>query len=857
MGVAADTSPVAAFCADLRRRWRASGRDLPSVAREVRISRAQLYAILNGEIKRPPSFDALVRPLIRACGGTDTELADWRRRHEVLVGVHTELRHGRVPRTSVSAQRPVDEGFAGGAAAPPRCLPRAPLRLVGRHTAVEETTASVRARVGTGQLQIVAIDGMAGVGKSALAAAIAQALGDCYPDAHLFIDLQGHSDQAPVTAYDALGVLLTQLRTTVQSIPESLPGRISLWRASLTDRRCIIVLDNAASAADVEHLLPDPSGSLVLVTSRRRLAPVHGAWSLSLEPLELDDAVDLLRDSADERIDREPSAAASVVELCGRLPLAIRLVGHRLRHRPRWTVAMMADQLRAAAPSPITVAAEGYSTAAAFDVSYRQLTSTERRLFRLLGLHPAGTFEAWPVAALAGLPIEDVRTMLDNLVEVHLVEEDVPGRYLMHDLLRAFAATLVAEAEGRTATLRMLDYYLQTATSANKHRQAIVVPEHPLLDADHLTRPFESDAERAAWMSASWATVATLADLAHRTSAHLHACLLPKVTLAFALVHGHSAAVVRLGQQALKSAEILGDDSLAALSHRVVAGLYLRLGQRDACRDHLEQAASRYRERGDSLNLGVVHVNIGVLCRYEGRLAEGLAHARIGEELASAGNDPSKMSYACLEAGTAARYLGLHHLALAYLRRAAAALRTRRSMIFASALSELGCVHLALGHPRVASLLLRHAITLKQRGHDIGGVAEAMSDYGRVQAAYGDPLEALRCQREAYERVQGLQDGFSEPAIGNDIGETLTVLGRYQEALAIHEEALSRAERDHRRYEQARAQAGIALARQHIDPAGADSARAIALTLFGTTGMGPDQALGMLARHPARMAQRS
>jgi tetratricopeptide (TPR) repeat protein len=250
-------------------------------------------------------------------------------------------------------------------------------------------------------------------------------------------------------------------------------------------------------------------------------------------------------------------------------------------------------------------------------------------------------------------------------------------------------------------------------------------------------------------------------------------------------------------------------------------------------------------------------VNIGVLCRYEGRLAEGLAHARTGEELALAGHDQSRITFACVEAGTAARYLGLHDVALVYLRRAAAALWTRRGMIFASVLSELGCVHLALGHPRVATLLLRHAIALKQQGHDVSGVAEAMSDYGRVQAAYGDPLEALRCQRDAYERVQCLQDGFSEPAIGNDIGETLTVLGRHQEALAIHEEALRRAERDHRRYEQARAHAGIAAAQQHIDSAAADSAHAIALTLFETAGMGPDQALGMLARHPARMARRS
>ena len=146
---------------------------------------------------------------------------------------------------------------------------------------------------------------------------------------------------------------------------------------------------------------------------------------------------------------------------------------------------------------------------------------------------------------------------------------------------------------------------------------------------------------------------------------------------------------------------------------------------------------------------------------------------------------------------------------------------------------------------------------LKQQGGDVSCAAEATSEYGRLLAAYGDPLEALRCQRDAYERVQGLQDGFSEPAVGNDFGETLTVLGRYQEAIATYAEALSRAERQHRRYEQARAHAGIAAASHHTDPAAAESARAAALTLFQTTGMGPDEALGMLARHPANAAPRT
>ena len=150
-------SPVDGFCADLRRRWRASGRDLPSVAREVRISRAQLYAILNGQIKRPPDFEALVRPLVRACGGTDAELAEWRRRHEVLVAVHVELRRQRVAPHDLARSAHDRAGTPQPWTSAPAQLPADVEVFVGRTSELSALDAATT--------RVVTITGTAGVGK--------------------------------------------------------------------------------------------------------------------------------------------------------------------------------------------------------------------------------------------------------------------------------------------------------------------------------------------------------------------------------------------------------------------------------------------------------------------------------------------------------------------------------------------------------------------------------------------------------------------------------------------------------------------------------------------------------------------
>ncbi|MFC7108171.1 BTAD domain-containing putative transcriptional regulator [Nonomuraea rubra] len=317
---------------------------------------------------------------------------------------------------------------------------------------------------------ITAIDGMAGIGKTALAVRAAHRLADHYPDGRLFVDLHAHTaGRQQMTTSEALEALLRQLGIRAEAIPARLEERAALWRAELAGRRVLVVLDNAADSAHVRPLLPGPSGSLVLITSRRRLTDLDGVRSLPMEVLPASDATDLFTRIVGERAVREPDAVAEVLLLCGFLPLAVRIAGARLRHRPRWSVAYLAQRLRDERRRLSELATAERGVAAAFALSYQQLEDTERHLFRLLGLHPGRDVAPHAAAALAGLDVAEAEDTLEALLDTHMLQQHEPGRYRFHDLLRQYAHDTAAEEpphERHAAMARLLDHHLNTASAA-------------------------------------------------------------------------------------------------------------------------------------------------------------------------------------------------------------------------------------------------------------------------------------------------------------------------------------------------------------------------------------------------------
>jgi DNA-binding SARP family transcriptional activator len=304
-----------------------------------------------------------------------------------------------------------------------------------------------------GPTAVVTIDGMAGVGKTAFAVRAAHRVAGRYRDAQLFVDLHGHNaGRRPADPAVALDVLLRAVGVAGERIPPGLDERAALWRTELIDRRVLIVLDDAADAAQVRPLLPGGSGCLVLVTSRRRLTDLDASDTLSLDVLPHADAMALFTRLAGEgRAAAETAAVAEVVQACGCLPLALRIAGGRLRGRSSWTVGHLSRRLREHRPWLDEFATGDRSLTAAFTLSYERLSPDRQHMFRLLGLLCSTNVEAHQAAALADVRLDRAERLLEDLVDVHLLEQPTAGRYRLHDLLRRFACTKACETLPETS----------------------------------------------------------------------------------------------------------------------------------------------------------------------------------------------------------------------------------------------------------------------------------------------------------------------------------------------------------------------------------------------------------------------
>ena len=346
-----------------------------------------------------------------------------------------------------AARAPV--AVASALPAPPAAtwtLPRDVASFTGRREELAGLLAATAAAPGG----VSAIDGMAGVGKTAFAIHAAHQLAPRFPDGQLFLDLHAHTvGQRPVAPADALESLLLTAGLAARHIPSDLDRREALWRDRLAGRRVLIVLDDAATHEQVEPLLPGAGGCRVLVTSRRRLAALKDAEPLTLGTLPPTLATDLLTRLVGTRVsEADPATIALLVELCGHLPLAIGLVAGRLRSHPAWTASDMARTLQDAQDGLSELQAEDVAVEAAFALSYHHLPADRQRLFRRLGRHPGPEIDAPLAAVLDGTDVATVRAGLEALYNDHLIEEPRPGRYRFHHLIRSFARALPAENEG-------------------------------------------------------------------------------------------------------------------------------------------------------------------------------------------------------------------------------------------------------------------------------------------------------------------------------------------------------------------------------------------------------------------------
>ncbi|SDP99045.1 NB-ARC domain-containing protein [Lentzea jiangxiensis] len=385
--------------------------------------------------------------------------------------------------------------------------------LTGREQEIEQLRRCVETQVtGNRTGRVVVLSGAPGTGKTSLAIRAAHDLADHFPDGQMFLKLRGMSEEA-TSAADVLHLVLRSLGIDISSIPVELEHLAGLCRSLLAERAVLIVLDDAADEGQVRPLLVGGPRSLTLVTSRHVLAGLEGAGRLSLDVLAHHQAVALVGTIiGTDRVEAEAGVADELVELCGRLPLAIRIAANRLASRPAWPLSHLVSQLRGRSKRLRALTAGDLDIRSVFDLSYRQLRPITAAVFRRVALIPGSDFSVTTARVLLDARREDdIDLLLDELVDASLVQlAPAQGRYQLHDLLCEFAKDLLAEKEEPETVREVekhLDHWLmEMATAAGRFFQPCADMETPPVATscfdDALSARKWLEAEAGAWSGA-------------------------------------------------------------------------------------------------------------------------------------------------------------------------------------------------------------------------------------------------------------------------------------------------------------------------------------------------------------------
>jgi tetratricopeptide (TPR) repeat protein/transcriptional regulator with XRE-family HTH domain len=614
---------------------------------------------------------------------------------------------------------------------------------------------------------MVAIDGMGGVGKTALAVHGAHLLTADFPDGQLYLDLHGFTPgREPVEPAEALRVLLAALGVTPGRMPDGVVERAASSDRHSAARRAIVLLDNAADADHVRDLLPGAGRSFAVLTSRRRMVELNGIRPISLDVLSDRDAAELFVASAGGA---RPGDVTEVLRRCGNLPLAIRVAAARLRHRPAWTLDTLVERLR-----------EGeLSVSDVFAMSLRQLDPAQRRMFRLLGLTSGTDICVYGAAALAGIPLSNARGLLEELVDAHLVQESAAGRYRMHDLLRQAARADGTEPDGQTAVARLADYYLSGVLAANRALRHELAPlpvtiTHPteLLPAmDGLTGGL-------AWLDREWGNIEAAFTLAVELRLDTSVIGLTLTASIYFIRRGGLGRWEHMIETALSAAE-RQEDRRALLWLRFYRGLARHLGGRPGALPEFEAVRASMAEAGD------VHLEFEVLQRLaEQRMRTGdfegcVELLRQGEVILPDGSDFDVYRVLTqVRLGKALVRLERYEQAREAAQSVIQTARTRDDpQLVRLCLDVLAAAALGLGDARSALALSRQAVAhSRATGHQIFE-AVSLTDAAVATRHLGLVEDALVLHEEARRLIEAT--GEQQYAIGVLIayGETCRLSG--------------------------------------------------------------------------------
>jgi DNA-binding SARP family transcriptional activator len=685
--------------------------------------------------------------------------------HRRLLAADSEL---AVP----AAAAPGATGQTTSQAHVPRQLPVAPPHFAGRTTELKRLSELLDHPAGPGlTAPVCAISGPAGVGKTALAVHWAYHLAGQFPDGQLYVNLRGYDPSgAPVTPGEALRGFLAALDVSPAEIPADLTTQTAMYRSILAGRRMLVVLDNALDASQARPLLPAGAGCCAVVTSRIRLtslAVAEGAQLIPLEVLTDAEAAELLAGRLGaERLGTEPAAVNELSRLCACLPLALSIAAARIAVLPEVSVAVLADQLRDVRRRLDVLSTEDAATSvrAAFWWSYRSLSGSAGRMFRLLSLPPGPDVSVAAAASLAAVSLPAARTALGELSRSQLIVEHLPGRFACHDLLRAYAGERAAaeepEAARAVATRQILRWYLHAACAAARtidpHRRHVSLPaERP--PGEQLT--FDGYQQALAWLEAERANLTGAVELAARAGAHEIAWKLPIELWDLFNLGSYWADWIAADRTALVSARLLADRPAEGWLLNHLATAYVQSGELGMAISCFRQALGIRRALGDRLAEGGILGNLGKAYADAGRPEESVACLQQALEIFRAAAQPALQGRVLMTMSETQLHLGQTEQALSSAAQSAdLCLQSGDRLTHAGALVYLAACCQRLGRTAEAVAYSGQAADAFRQMGDRGGEGEALVSLGHALQAAGDTAQSVQRWRAARAIFENLGD---------------------------------------------------------------------------------------------------
>ncbi|MEV0160565.1 BTAD domain-containing putative transcriptional regulator [Nonomuraea fuscirosea] len=716
--------------------------------------------------------------------------------------------------------------------------PAAPPDFVGRTdelAGIEAALARTGREPGSAAPRIVLIDGIAGVGKTALALAAAHRLRAEYPDGQLYADLRGPTAAGP-EPMRVLGRFLRALGVPGRRIGTDETEAAALFRSELADRRMLVLLDNAHDAGQVLPLLPGAGGSDLIVTSRRRMPGLAGASAVHLEPLNPAESIALIAATAGaHRIDADPGAAGALAEACARLPLALRIASARLATRQAWTIGDLTRRLHDDNRRLTELSTGESSVLTSFQLGYTDLSAAAQRAFRLCGLHPADDFGADSTGALLAMPAPEADRLLEDLLEANMLMQYATDRYRFHDLLGLYARRLLADdAEGEIARSRLYAWYTDAVTAAMEWVYPQLVRLHTHADRESV---FATESDALAWLDAELPALVAVVKHTAATADRAPAWRITDQLRGYFLIRRHIDGWLPAAEAGMEAAVLAGDD-VARTAMLISRGQALW----SVGRDEEALADSLAGERlavatGWTTAAAYLSHHIGWHQLEQGRLADAEKWMRRALDLTE--DDPLGHVRAVALNG-----LGVMRLCQGELWEAAdlldAALEINETTgRETSALANRGNLASALrqlGSERQAFELLTGVLAAYRKRADLRGELSTLDELSQLHLQRGDAATALEVARRAYDMAIAVHDRKATAHTAATAAQAYHALGEVRAAAEWFERCVTIA-RGIYPFVETRALVGLATTRLSAgDPASARRISERAVAIAGSCG---------------------